>query len=153
MTDKIVYAVEPFSDALLCEFLPLLQEHYRELWKHPDIPLSPDLQRYYFFANNGMLHIVTARQDGELIGYAVNIMMKGLHYSTAGFASNDLVFVSKSHRKGLVGIRLLRFMEEKLKEAGVHFIQMHVKPEPDFSPVLKKSGYELFETIYMKRVR
>lgn len=146
---------EPFSDALMVEILPLLKEHYDELMKHRDIPLSPDIQRYYQFANAGLLHIVTCREDtGKLIGYAVCILMKGLHYSTVNFASNDLVFVTKEHRTGLTGTRLLRFMEEDLKTLGnIDFIQMHVKREPDFSPILLHDGYEHFETIYQKRIR
>ncbi len=149
---KIAYALEPFSDALLCEFLPLLKEHYAELWKHRDIPLSPDFQRYYAMSQAGMLHIVTARSEGKLIGYCVSMLMKGLHYSGAGFASVDIVYLDREYRKGLVAYRMLEFMESDLKGKGITFIQHHVKPEPDFSPLLSRMGFEDFEKIMMKRI-
>ncbi len=151
----MIFRRETFSDALMVEILPLLKEHYDELMKHKDIPLSPDIQRYYAFAQAGLLHIVTCRDDeGKMIGYAVCILMKGLHYSTVNFASNDLIFITKKHRNGIAGIRLLRFMEEDLKSLGtIDIIQMHVKREPDFSPILLHDGYEHFETIFQKRIR
>ena len=149
---KVVYAVEPFSDALIVEILPLLRDHYNELIDDPDIPLSPDLSRYYAMAGANLIHIVTARSEGELVGYTVNLLMRGLHYSTKIFATNDLVFVRKDFRKGVVGIRLLKVMEEELKKLGVHYICMHVKPFPDFGPVLKRMGYGVWETIWKKQI-
>lgn len=148
----IEFSVEPFSDKLVAEFMPLLVQHYNELMKDRDIPLSPDFQRYYALAQARMVHVVTARKEGELVGYAVNILQKGNHYSTASYAANDIIFIRKDLRKGMTGIHLLKFMEEDLRKLGITFIQMHVKPEPDFGPVLLKMGYRHFETIYQMRL-
>ncbi len=148
----IEFTVEPFSDKIVMELMPLLRDHYDELMKDRDIPLSPDFSRYYALAQARMVHIVTAREKGELVGYAVNILQKGNHYSTASYATNDIIFLRKKFRKGMTGVRLLKFMEEELKKLGITFIQMHVKPDPDFGPVLLKMGYRHFETIYQRRI-
>ena len=153
MSAEMVFAVEPFSDAAIMEAMPLLRAHYEELWMHKDIPLSPDFQRYYAFAQAGLLHYCTARVNGELVGYCLSVLSRGLHYSTVNFATNDILFIRKDYRKGMAGMRLLRFMEEELSKMNITFIQMHIKYDPDYSPLLGKMGYDPFEKIMMKRIK
>lgn len=148
----IDFQIEPFSDRLYAEVLPLLKEHYRELRGDKGPVFSPDTQRYWWMANNGLLRIATARIGDKLVGYCVNLLSKGLHYSETVYAGNDIFYLAPSVRTGATAIRFIEFVEQDLKTIGVHVAQWHVKPHPDFSPLLRRKGYHLLETIWEKNL-
>lgn len=151
MGDAILYQAEPL-EPLWPEVYPLLVEHWQEIAQFPDITLAPDVPLYKALDEAGMLRIYTARAAGKLIGYVAFIVRTHMHYRDSLQAQQDVLFLQAEHRRGLTGIRLLRFAEADLQQLGVQVVYQHVKTAHDFGPILERLGYGLVEKIYSKRL-
>jgi GNAT superfamily N-acetyltransferase len=133
---------------------PLLEEHYAELATVPDIMLlKPDVERYQTLEAAGNLFAIGMfdihGDNGEtLVGYSVNIVCTNLHYGDLLMCQNDLLFVRKSHRRGMTGMRLITATERAAKDRGVKMMLWHAKPGTTLDRMLPKLGYEPFETIH-----
>jgi GNAT superfamily N-acetyltransferase len=133
---------------------PLLEEHYAELATVPDIMLlKPDVERYQTLEAAGNLFAIGMfdihGDNGEtLVGYSVNIVCTNLHYGDLLMCQNDLLFVRKSHRRGMTGMRLITATERAAKDRGVKMMLWHAKPGTTLDRMLPKLGYEQFETIH-----
>ena len=132
----------------------LFVEHYNEIAAYKDIPLEPDFEKYATIADDGKLVVLTARNNGELVGYVIYLVGTALHYKNSLHAIQDILFVKKGLRKSLMGCGylLLKHSETVLKEMGVQVVCQHVKVKHDFSPFLEKLGYENMEKFYQKRI-
>jgi GNAT superfamily N-acetyltransferase len=141
---------------------PLLEEHYAELATVPDIMLlKPDVERYQTLEAAGNLfaigmfdtHVDTyVDADGNgaetLVGYSVNIVCTNLHYGDLLMCQNDLLFVRKSHRRGMTGMRLITATERAAKERGVKMMLWHAKPGTTLDRMLPRLGYGIQDVIY-----
>ena len=57
-------------DDVINEILPLLEGHWQEIALNQDtIKLNPDYEQYKVLFKAGAMRMVTAREDGELVGY------------------------------------------------------------------------------------
>ena len=138
-------------DEMYPDIAPLLQEHWKEIALHQDeIPLAPDFERYKKLCNDGMCILMAARRDVVLIGYAVFFLHHHIHYKHTLYASNDVLFVRKPERQSIAGIRLIRDSERELDRLGVRRVTWHIKGSNDFSPILKRMGYEHEEVVMGK---
>jgi len=145
---SVVFQVEKFSKAQP-EIADLCVEHYEEIANHKDtIPLDPDWERYRQMEDAGMLSLVTAREEGKLVGYSIFFIAPHMHYKSTLAASNDVVFLKSTHREGSTGIRLIKEAERVLQELGVHKVVWHVKPKKNFGVVLQRLGYQEEEQIW-----
>lgn len=132
---------------------PILVDHWREVALYQEkIPLEPDYSRYVAAENQGRLVIVTARKDGELVGYSVFILHRHIHYKNCLVASNDVIYLKPEYR-GVIGARLILKSEAILTELGVDRMTWHVKPKHDWSPILERMGYDHEEIIMGKLLR
>lgn len=132
----------------------LLQQHWEEIALNKDhIKLNPDWDAYYDLEEVGSLKIFTARYNGQLIGYFVVLCRKHLHYVDHVFAFNDILFVKKEYRKGLVGAALMKFAEKCLKEDGVSVMVVNTKRHKPFDSLLEWLGFTHIENIYSKLLR
>ena len=147
----ITYQQEPPGRSI-AEALPLFKLHYAEIARYLDIPLDPDLGMYETVEAAGNLRVYSARHEGELVGYVIFFLRTHPHYKTSLHAHQDVLFLLPAYRKGLVGIRLIKFADKMLGEEGVQVVSHHVKDYADFGPILERMGYEKVETIYMRRL-
>ena len=115
-----------------------------------DIFLSPNWIMYEKLTQLGRFHAVTARkEDKTIVGYCSTIIARHLHYDfTMGV--NDIIYLEPEYRG--YGMKLIRFVDECLKRKGVKFVTIAIKPHLDFSPVVKRLGYELLESQYFRRI-
>jgi N-acetylglutamate synthase-like GNAT family acetyltransferase len=150
---KIAFAVEPFSQ-MVNEVQALLPGQWRELARDRDIPLVMDTERYREAEKQNILHVVTVRADGKLVGYYVCVVMGHLHYKTAGpMAHTDLYYLRPEFRKaGGVGARMFLFLEQSLKARGVVKIYLSTKVHQDHSELFEALGYRLTDKIFTKRI-
>lgn len=129
----------------------LLQQHWEEIALNKDfIKLNPDWEAYYNLEEAGSLKIFTAREGSKLIGYFVVLCRKHLHYIDHVFAFNDILYVQKDYRKGLVGAKLMKFAERCLKDDGVSVMIVNTKRHKPFDTLLEWLGYKHIENIYSK---
>lgn len=131
------------------EVQPLLELHWDEIAVDKDIPLNVDWASY---TAGKAVRVYTARDDGALVGYACFVLNHNKHYMDSLQAMQDVLFVHREHRRGLMGYRFIRFCDDQLRAEGVQKVMHHVKKAHNFGPVLERQGYEEIEIIYAKRL-
>lgn len=128
---------------------PLLEEHYAELATAPEIMLlKPDVERYQALEAAGNIFAIGMFDGDHLVGYSVNILARNLHYGDLLMAQNDLLFVTRSHRKGMTGVRLIAATENMARAKGAEMMLWHAKPGTTLDRMLPRLGYEPFETLH-----
>lgn len=141
------------SSDLWPEIMPLLIEHKDEIAHYQNIELDPDQLAYDQCEMMGMLRCYTARLNGVLVGYACFFVKHNMHYSKSLQAVQDVLFVTKPHRHGRVGYRLIKFSEEQLQSEGVQVVYQHLKcNRPETIMLFHKMGYEDIDLIVAKRL-
>lgn len=149
---KVVYQEEKLGQCLK-EMKPLLEKHWEEIAVNKErIKLNPDYEKYFQLEELGILHIVTARMEGVLIGYFISMITPHIHYKDHAFAMNDILFISPEHRRGRVGIRLFQKAEGFLRGLGVSVIMIGTKTHMPFDPLCKMLGYSNTERTYTKYI-
>lgn len=131
---------------------PLLEAHRIELSTNPDLmKLKPDLATYLRLEDNqALLSLGVFDEEGEIIGYSVNIIASNLHYSDVVMCQNDVLWLHPDHRFGPLGLRLIRETERRAKERGCHMILWHAKMDTQFMALLSKLGYRVQDVIYSR---
>lgn len=81
-------------------------------------PFNPDKSRYIAYNDMGFLHLLTAREDGKLIGYFVVYVTESMH-SQIKMATEDTFYIHPDHRYGRLALRFLKYIESYLAELGV----------------------------------
>ena len=139
------FQIERVAD-ILEEIKPLLESHWREIALYQEqFPLNPDYDKYLSLDAVGMVHVATARNDGELIGYCICFVMPHLHYQDCIVAMNDILFLKAEHRRGRIGWNLITYAMQDLQRLGVNRMTFHVKSSHDFSPLLLRMGFNEIE--------
>lgn len=130
----------------------LLKLHWEEVALNRDtIPLEPDWDMYYHLDGAGMLHILTARSAGKLIGYYIDIIKGHLHYKSSKTAFCDVYYLMPKHRTGRTALRLFMEHERALNRIGVNKIYtMHKVHVNNIGPLLAKLGYKHIENVLTK---
>lgn len=130
----------------------LTRRHWEEIGHYADMPSDPDYARYQEVEAAGHLRAYTARVGRELVGYTTFFVGKGLHYRTVLIATEVATYLAPEHRKGLTGMRFMKFVDTELAAEGVQVISRHVKHRRDFGPVLERMGYEVQDVVYTKKL-
>lgn len=142
---------EPFS-LVFKEVAPLTVLNYAEAGTFRDqLPFDADWQRYFQFEDAGMLSVLTARIKGELVGYVACLVLPFLQHRTELCCTVNSIWLHEKHRRGMVGIRMLKRAIGDLQGKGVRIFQIAAKQE-QFGNILKRLGFLVEETVYMKLV-
>lgn len=148
----IEFSVEKFED-IIEELKPLLQAHWEEVEIYQDkIKLNPDYNKYQIMSDQDMLHMVTARLDGRIVGYYISFIMPHMHYQNHKFAFNDILYLDPTMRKGFTALKLFKYAENSLKEIGVSVITIHTKVDIPFDTLCEYLNYDYAERIYTKYI-
>ena len=132
---------------------PLFEEHYEEIARNKQVMvLKPDEETYRKAEEMGTIFILSARQNDVLIGYSVNFVSNHLHYADLKLAQNDLLFISKEHRGGRVGLRLIKDTENHAKSLGCKLMLWHCKPSTPLNEILPRLKYGVQDIIYSKEI-
>jgi GNAT superfamily N-acetyltransferase len=131
------------------EIKPLLEKHWEEIALNKDaIKLNPDWEAYAKMDAAGQVRIFTARDNGELVGYFVVFVSTSLHYKDHKFANNDIIFLKKEYRKGLLGAKLIKFAVSHLKDENVSLLNINTKVHQPFDGLMERLGFNLIERVY-----
>lgn len=129
----------------------LFASHYEEVAaRRQNTPLSPDWLRYQALEQNGSLIILAAWEGDRIVGYSVSIVTTALHYSTTVFCQNDVLFVDEAHRRGRLGVRLIRETERIAVSEGTKRVFWHAKEGTALAAILPKLGYGVHEVVYSR---
>lgn len=133
------------------ELIPLVPLHWKEVANNQDcIPLDLYLEEYKRLDDLGMLHIITARSEGKLIGYNIFVIKGHLHYKSSLTAHNDMYFLHPDYRKGFNGINFFKFSDLYLKNFGVQRVIMATKEKLNKGKIFERLGYKAVDIIYSK---
>ncbi len=151
----VTYQKEPITLMFRTEVMGLLALHYQEVGLHQDrAPLDPDWDAYVDLERRGKCHVLTARNDGTLIGYACYFLMRNMHYKGLLCAAADVFYIHPEHRKGAVGFTLFVKAEQMLRELGVGRIDQRIKLHNglDEAPrkIFDRLGYDPIELNFSK---
>ena len=148
------FALEPFA-SYYQEAVDegLLRMHWAEVAPHKDIFwLNPNLAFYYQAAEKDILHIVTARSGGRLVGYVWMMLHPHLHYRHAKVAREDIHFLHPDYRKGFNAMHLFKATEDMMRELGAVLIVLGHKVNFDHGALFKRMGYSPLDITYSKRL-
>ena len=131
------------------EIEPLLKQHYDEIALNKDIiKMNPDWEAYARLDAVNALRIYTARRNDKLLGYFVVIVSKSLHYRDHLFANNDVIFLAKPARKGLTGVKLIKYAIDSLAAEGITKLHINTKAHQPFDAILERLNFEEIESVY-----
>ena len=148
---KVTIQEERFSDVIE-EAQPLLVRHWEETGRDKDIiPLSPNYARYAEAESKGMLCVLTARNEGILVGYFCFIVCLHLHHSTILWAVSDTMWVDPAHRSLALWNELNDASERALLGRGV--VKLHMIVAPELAHLLTRRGYLAEEIAFGKILR
>jgi hypothetical protein len=129
----------------------IFPRHYEELSLEKGIvPMGLDVAKYQEIEDKGMLHVLTARLDGKLIGYYIGIVVTHPHYKDAGLmATTDMFYILPEHRNG-VGMKLLIHAANTLKARGVIKVFLGTKLKQDHTALLEALGWTATDKVFTK---
>lgn len=143
------FAVEMYRQLRAdADALRIVEDHFVEV-APGSIPLALDHGQFEWMCQNNILHIVTARDEGKLVGYHFTICKKHLHRDCmAGYV--DAFYVDPEHRTGRTAMRLFQYAEETLMRRGVKWIYSGSKNVKDVGRLMEYLGYTDIERVYLK---
>lgn len=113
----------------------LLQDH---------LELNVNVEAYH----KDFTEIFTVRNDGDLVGYAVFLVVEHPHFKGTTFAMNDVVYIKPEYR--LVSTEFFKFIEENLAVDVINFSMNYTQPH---MKLMQSLGFEPTEIVYHKVVR
>lgn len=163
MTNQITgltYQIERFTE-LRGEGDELFAKHWGEASADKSMLLNINWPIYEALENSELLLTVTARREGDLVGYVVYVVSSHLHYAQHIVAEQDVIFLDPSCRAGWIGPRMIKAAELILASKGVDRVtarvKLHVRGRRgrvgDLQPVYRRLGYRAVETVMTKRLR
>jgi hypothetical protein len=132
---------------------PLIEEHYQEIALNKRLMvLKPNTEVYEGLERENRLIALGAFAGDEMVGYSVNVLVQHLHYADLLVAQNDIVFISKSHRHGHLGVALIQRTEIVVKERGAQMLFWHAKQNTPLESLLPRMGYGVQDIVFSKEV-
>lgn len=151
LTRQATFQREAWSDALRNEAFPLLERHWKEVALDQDtVPLDPAWEMYASLQSAGLLVIVTARLDEELVGYCSHFIVPNFHYRSLKVADNDIFWLAPEHRVSRIGLDLLRAAERECVKMGCNKILMKEKLHIPLGRLFEFLGYREIERLHAK---
>lgn len=125
--------------------LRLWLEEYQEVGS--SLPFGPNLEAYEALERSGALLIITARRDGELIGYCLAAIHRHLHYeAVCGF--EDSYYLTPAERRGTSGYKLLAETLKAMKRRGCREGYIQTRDSPSIAPLLERLGMKKLYSTY-----
>jgi len=135
-------AVERIEDCV-DEIKPLHAAHWEETesYRH-SLPLNVDYEYMINAERTGRFMLFTLRgPDHELVGNCMMYLTRSTH-TRQWIAEEDTIFIRKDHRKGRLGIKLIRYVETVLNALGITEIRVTVKTVNRAGDLLRALGYQ-----------
>lgn len=137
---QFVICVERIAD-ILEELKPIHAAHWQETERYRHgIALNPDYQYMINAERSGRFMLFTVRSEGELVGNCMMYLSKSTH-TQRWVAEEDTIFILPEYRQGRLGVRLIRYVEDVLRNMGVTEIRVTVKTVNRVGELLQHLGY------------
>ena len=151
---RLVFRVERLSE-IKDEVLPLIAAHHEEI-EQSTIPLDPDWETYETLEEQGMYLAITARcgQTFALAGYAGFYLLPRMpHSKDRSLAQSDVFYIKPEARKGINGVRMLRFADSVLfGDMAYTHVALSCKVNHSTEALFRRLGYRPIEATFLKGV-
>jgi len=146
----VTYQLESWEDYYKdCQALWL--EHYEEIAaRKSQRKMQPDVRSYMAAEAAGQLQILTARENGRMVGYMLFFVKPHMHYAGVLCGFEDSIFLVQSHRKGWVGVRLVKESIKYLQRRGVQEVFVMENKAKDLSKLFKGLGFAPSHVLWSK---
>ncbi len=152
---QVHFAVESFA-GVWPEAEPLTRPHWTEIAKNKRLlTLNPDLEKYERLDAGGHLLLVTARADGDLVGYFLWVIIAHPHYRHVLAAEEDLHFLSPEYRSGGrygrdrgYGFELLKAARDAALARGARLLAMREKVGHEHPALMEALGFVPTDVVY-----
>lgn len=146
---NVIIQREKFID-IEGELPALFARHYDEMPFDKSADLDMDYSRYEKLEDLNVLHCLTARIEGEIVGYFFNMVVPHLHHKGVIMSASDIVFVLPENRNGTgAGLKLIKRGIEEMKALGVKKINMAARVGTQLNKLLPLLGFEHIENNYL----
>jgi hypothetical protein len=144
------YAEADITHELLVELEPLLKVNAEETGIGGEFCLNKLV--YIRAASLGSYVGFTVRNDsGECVGYSGFAVNEHLYLPQYTMAQQDTLYLREDYRKGMTGIRLIKYSEKILRgKYRVNLILQNSTPERDLSNLFKRLGYSERDRVFVK---
>lgn len=150
----VTFAPEKFKDCWQ-EMSAIWPKHWEEVALDKDkIQLNMAVDAYLKLGENGLFHMIVARDNGKIVGYHGFFVHPHMHYRNALMAFTDFYYIDPNYRRGTTGIKLFRASERYLESMGVKkfFIQTEIHDGLDHSRIFEFLGYRFVEKTFAKAI-
>jgi len=146
----MVYTQEKYEDIIpeLDKILPLF---YKEVDIYPENP-TPDIN-HELLSNIPELQVVTAREDGKLVGFHIALIENDIFYKTLILACVLFYYLHPDHRGEGRGTKMFEHAEKLYKEKDVDRVFMSRKIYINNEKMFTKLGYTHLESNYTKAIK
>lgn len=154
----ISYRTEPFAKFFADAKEDMIPRHWAEAGTFPDVrKLQIDEQKFLQADALGILIVITARDDGELIGYAMGHVIAAHHVANSKTGEQAYYYVNPAYRGAGVFRDLCREFEaaSRAKNATTCNARQKIGPDGRLSvpdAFFEKMGYEKTEVVWKKRL-
>lgn len=112
----------------------------------PDV----DHEQFIIIEESGMLHVVTAREGDEIVGFHISSVQNDIFFKTVKTAFVMFYYLEKEHRGNGNGLKLFEFADNEFKKDGAVRAVMSRKTHINNEKLFTKLGYNLIESNYEK---
>jgi hypothetical protein len=146
---SVTFQIERWAD-FIAEADPLMERHWQESALDQERFKRKLNQRIYEdLEAKGMLHLLTVRRAGKLVGYYIADVFQHPHDADAGpMGFTDIYFVAPEERKAGLGIRLFVEAFKGLYARGAVKIYVSHKVHQDLGPILRTLGGRKSDVTY-----
>lgn len=146
---RFTVQVESFID-IAHETPPLWLRFGKELGR---APTDIDWQALFNLTMAGVLRVTTARYDGKLAGFALNMVGPHLFHKSTCFGITNAVWLDREYRRSWYGYQFLRANRDNLREWGCKVVYI---TNPDatvagMDKLYRRLGYVPDELNYIQR--
>ena len=112
----------------------------------------PDLDHEQFYAleDMGNLCVITARKDGEIVGFVIATIQNDIFFKTKRTAFGLFYYLNKDCRGNGNGFHLMKFADDEFKRSGAVRAVMTRKLHINNEKVFTKLGYNPIEAVNEK---
>lgn len=137
--------IEPLTE-IYAELEPICREHYAEMTARLEglglkvSPYNPRLDEYFKASKAGYLVTFVLRFDAKIVGYS-NIYFTNDMHNHDKICSEDVLFVTKEHRRG-IGRKFSQFGLQEMKKRGAKQLQVLALTDLRVAKLWKRMGFK-----------
>lgn len=145
---SVVFAVENIA-VIRDEAMDVVRQHYDQTAQFKEVQeLDPDWEAYDRIEQAGKLWVMTAREDGRIVGYIIMLLSMDMHYRNLRRATEDVHFMIPEDRKGLIGYKMLSQTVNAMREKGVQTVTFRTKASDSHGVLFERLGGVLHDLVY-----